>query len=52
MDIATMPDRKLEPDERLSCENCGSSFFPGQDSDFEENEPILCWNCADLDRDL
>ena len=49
MDAATMPDRQLEPDERLSCENCGSSFFPSQD---DENEPTLCWNCADIDRDL
>lgn len=46
MDIAALPERRLEPSEAEKCEECGASFWPNWP---EKDEPeIVCWNCAYL----
>jgi transcription elongation factor Elf1 len=53
-----MPEQPINPPEDFYCEECGRSFYPeiNQEwrkllyyNDYEENEPVLCSDCATLD---
>jgi len=56
--MLNIPERQIDPPEDLNCEECGKRFYPGinqewrqllYDNDYEENEPVLCYECATFD---
>jgi len=56
--MLNIPERQIDPPEDLHCEECGKRFYPGinqewrqllYDNDYEENEPVLCYECATFD---
>jgi len=51
------PERQIDPPEDMFCDECGKSFYPEinqewrellYSNDYEENEPVLCYDCATL----
>ena len=40
------PERELNPPEDYGCEGCHSLFH--SDTPFEDDEPVLCYECSSL----
>ena len=44
-----IPERDLDPPEHWTCQECGSHFYLSLNEEPEEDEPILCRECASFD---
>ena len=43
------PERELNPPEYWTCEECAVHFYLSLNEEPEEDEPILCRECASFD---
>ena len=44
-----VPENIIDPPENYHCHSCGTSFYPRILEEWDEDDTILCYECADFD---
>ena len=44
-----IPERRLDPPDHWNCEECGARFYLCLGKEPEEDERVICYECATFD---